>query len=373
MNKLLQFLKRTIKKQSTSLTKLFNLNLLNKQQTEILLATKSNQVFHANKASILLPQIIDLTDAKKILFKEQLIDTGETSIWCHENKDRKSKQLRNGSIVVGNKVLDTGFGNSVVAVDLIKLSKRNLYHANLLIAPWSYYWTGYFDYIFFIALIISRIKNTLSPEEFTEAVLCYPLFGTSFELEIITLLGFKKENVLDSRSTSVAFQTCIIGNNDNWSYPNQENILLFKKFIDNAIPVIQQPTRRIYIQRAGRRKLINENELIPLFMQYGIEIIEDSPKTFTEQVLLYRSASFIIGPHGASFANILWCQPGATLLELFPNTYMPDYFRYLSTILQLNYSAYCHGEPLGSDHAHVNEDVFVDTSELARYLSQLLP
>ncbi len=373
MQGLYRFLKRAIKKHSTLLARLAGITLLNKRQTEAYLASEAEQLHYNVGDYLTLPSILSTAFNNKQLFAEKYIQTGSAYVWRYENSQKKAKQLRNGSLQLNSRVLDLGFGNSVVTKDLVKKPRHHSRSAKILIAPWSYYWTGYFDYIFFVALTISRIKHTLPPAEFADAVVCYPLFNTSFEREISSLLGVKPENIIDSRGTEVVASTAIIGNIDSWFYPNKQDILEFKALVESSLKLTREQPTRLYIQRIGRRKVSNEAALISLLKRYDFRIIEDVPRTFAEQVALYHSASFIMGPHGASFANILWCQPDTELFELFPSTYMPEYFRYLAHILSLRYSAYCYGEPIGNEHRHVNDDVFVDLDELEQQLTVLLP
>jgi capsular polysaccharide biosynthesis protein len=74
-------------------------------------------------------------------------------------------------------------------------------------------------------------------------------------------------------------------------------------------------------------------------------IIEDKKRTVSEQMAIYRNAEFIIGPHGASFSNIIWCEPGTHLMELFSPNYAPDFFLYLAKMMDMEYSAYYNDLP----------------------------
>lgn len=372
MKNLSSLLKSLIKNNIHVLTKLFGITLLNKKQTEIYLQSKAETLFREAGNKLILPEVVSLAADQKKLFKESHIATATAYIWKYQNTAAQARQLRNGSIVVGNKALDMGFGNGIIAKDLLKNVSRSARTTKILIAPWCHYWTGYFDYIFFVALSICRIKELLSAEEFADAIVCYPLANLAFEQQLVDLLGIKKENLVDSRETTITFETCYIGNNDSWFYPNRENVLLFKNTIENKIVFKESKASRIYIQRTGRRKILNEDDLLLLLAQFDIEIIADTSRSFVEQVNIYRNATFIIGPHGASFANILWCQPGTQLVELFSNHYMPEYFRYLSQVLGLEYNAYCQGQPMGNDHSHVNDDILVNLTEIEQYLRALL-
>jgi hypothetical protein len=80
----------------------------------------------------------------------------------------------------------------------------------------------------------------------------------------------------------------------------------------------REPGLRLFIsRRQSRRRIVNEAEHWPLFEAAGFQLIEAERLTFAEQVRTFASASCVAGPHGAGFANILWCRPGARVVEIF--------------------------------------------------------
>ena len=372
---LLPFL-RLAKRHSNYFCKLFNITLLSKEQTQEVLNLQAKLLLSEPGENLLLaPVLVSATNEQ--LFKENSISAAPRYVWELNNEDGKIKLLPSGCICAHNKVLDLGFGNRAVVKDLLKRSfkrsPRQLRTTKILIAPWGHYWTGYYDYLFFVALNLYRIKSTMQPSEVAETIVCYPLFNTAFEREILLLIGFEPENILDSRTHNVDFKTCLVGNNGSWFYPNRVDVLAFKTLIQHTTSFSAPTNNRIYIQRTGRRKVLNEKELILLLKKYDFSVIEDVPRSFSDQLRLYHNASFIIGPHGASFANILACRAGTQLLELFSNTYVPEYFRYLAYILDLNYAAYCNGAPIGNDHRFVQDDIIVNLEDLEQQLLHLLP
>lgn len=368
---LLPFL-RLAKRHAGSFCNLFNITLLSEEQTQKLLYLQAKLLLGEPGENILLAPILVATTNEK-LFKENAILTASRYVWELSNEDGKIKLLPSGCIRTRNEVLDLGFGNRAVIRDLLKRSPRQLRTTKILIAPWGHYWTGYYDYLFFVALNLYRIKNTMQPSELAETIVCYPLFNTAFEREILLLIGFEPKDVLDSRTHNVNFETCLVGNNGSWFYPNRVDVLAFKTLIQHTTSFSVPTNDRIYIQRTGRRKVLNEAKLILLLKKYDFSVIEDIPRSFNDQLQLYHSASFIIGPHGASFANILACREGTQLLELFSDTYVPEYFRYLAHILDLRYAAYCNGAPVGSDHRFVQDNITVNLEDLEQQLLHVLP
>ncbi|MBA3884872.1 MAG: glycosyltransferase family 61 protein [Acidobacteria bacterium] len=85
------------------------------------------------------------------------------------------------------------------------------------------------------------------------------------------------------------------------------------------------PHRRVFISRsrAARRRLLNEEALWPLLAADGFERVHLEELPFDEQVSLMRQTSVLLAPHGAGLTNMLFCPPGADVIEIadlgFPN------------------------------------------------------
>jgi capsular polysaccharide biosynthesis protein len=86
--------------------------------------------------------------------------------------------------------------------------------------------------------------------------------------------------------------------------------------------------RYLYISRrdAPGRHVRNEAALEALLGEYGFETHVLTPYSQAEKIALFAHARIIISPVGAGLANIVFCPPGAQLLELLPERFMvPDY------------------------------------------------
>ena len=85
------------------------------------------------------------------------------------------------------------------------------------------------------------------------------------------------------------------------------------------------PHRRVFVSRAGatRRRLVNEEELWPLLRDVGFERVKMEELSFEAQVALMRETAVLVAPHGAGLTNMLFCPPGAEIVEVadlsFPN------------------------------------------------------
>jgi len=329
--------------------------------------------------SFTLPETVDLGQPTKRYFPAEKAINLPVSVWLYEASDGGAKQYPYGSIQIGKKLVCLDVNTDDFHRNLFPPIKRTTWFTPTLIAPWSHYldgfmWGGYYDFVFLVAAKLCRIKEALSDSEFKTAFVSYPLFGTAYERDFLALLGVAAGRVVDSRTTNVTFERCVLANAGHWFYPNRADILALRKYVLALVPPAKGPRKRIYISRAGRRRIVNEPEVITLLQTYGFTIIIDKPRSVIEQVRIYQNAEFIIGPHGASFSNIIWCQRGTHLFELFAPTYYPGFFRYLAHELGVGYSAYYHGPAGTGDWATgLEDDIYVSVAELELCLRKWLP
>lgn len=350
--------------------------LLNWQETFDFLKPYSVQSFLRH--ALLLPQIMNAGNAEAVIFSEEEIFSEAVYVWEYKSNKSKGKLSKYGSVIIDGNVLCTDESNQSFFKDVWKPDNRIQKQVPAFIALFSHHqdgmlYGGYYDFIFFVAAKICRIQDTFLNEDFSKWIFSYPIFKTDYERDYLTLLGVDINNVMDSREYQVISSNIIVGNGPSW-YPNIEDILSLKRHIFNKINLIKNTGERIYISRNYRRKIINEDELIALLKKLDFTIIEDKPRSIAEQVSIYHNASFIIGPHGASFSNVIWCRQGTYLMELFSPNYTPDFFLYLSTVTGVHYMAYYEGEkdPSVDNKAGLVEDVYVSIPKLESYLKQVL-
>jgi capsular polysaccharide biosynthesis protein len=88
----------------------------------------------------------------------------------------------------------------------------------------------------------------------------------------------------------------------------------------------------IYIARVdGRsRPLRNEEALVRRLLPLGVVPVVLSLLGLDEQIMLFRHARLVIGPHGAGLANIVFAQVGTVLYDLFPDHYINPCMNHLA-------------------------------------------
>src|SRR5690606_5925792 len=234
-------------------------------------------------------------------------------------------------IPTGNVVL-----NRKYHVDLDFKPVRGLFESHrlagseeALIACWPHGWGSYYEFVVYIMTKLLRIEDALGPEIWKQAKLAYPRRFQPYERDFLQALGIVEDGVIDTRTFggAVGASRIVVATNHTRRFPSPDDIDRLRR---RFIPQDGVASRRLYISRAGTRRVVNESELRPIMDRHGVEFVEDVPRTVREQIDLFRHASLIIGPHGAAFTNIIWSPPGTRLFELFGQSYHPPHFQYLA-------------------------------------------
>lgn len=87
--------------------------------------------------------------------------------------------------------------------------------------------------------------------------------------------------------------------------------------------------KRVFVSRrdAPSRYMSNENEVIDALKPFGFEAVELSALNFAEQVSLFAGCEFVVAPHGAGLANLIFAPSDCRVVELVsdPIAHMNDF------------------------------------------------
>jgi hypothetical protein len=118
----------------------------------------------------------------------------------------------------------------------------------------------------------------------------------------------------------------------------------YKNYVLNEKKVPVDKTDKLYVTRqlAPRRKIMNENVILPIVEKYGFTIFYPENFTFLEQVAIFSGVKYLVGTHGSGLTNLLFMEKGTSLLELHKNkTNELDHpgflFWYMAEALEINY------------------------------------
>jgi len=98
---------------------------------------------------------------------------------------------------------------------------------------------------------------------------------------------------------------------------------------------------RIYLsrRRAKRRRLVNEAELEARLGRMGFVCLQPELRSVAEQAALFSAAKWVVAPHGAGLANLVFAPPGALLVELFHPDNQNQTYRNLARACGLRYAS----------------------------------
>ena len=113
-----------------------------------------------------------------------------------------------------------------------------------------------------------------------------------------------------------------------------------RNFFKNYISEETDNNSFIFASRFGETRCPkNIKEIENLFISKGYTILNTEMKlTLIEQIKLFSSAKKVVGFHGAALMNLVWCNSGTEVVELFASEHMPTCFPSISSIRSLKYS-----------------------------------
>lgn len=170
-------------------------------------------------------------------------------------------------------------------------------------------------YCHWITESLVRLLHISNPND---KVLLIPENYPSFAFESLEILGVRKIQKIPSNSNFWLRRLEIPEN--PWSgYSNPMHLRVLRERFFDKLGIVPSAQRLIYISRryATRRKVANEEALIPILGRYGIEVVYPEQLSFKEQISLFARTKLIVSIHGAGLTNMLFMPSGGYVLELY--------------------------------------------------------
>ncbi|PSR52462.1 capsular biosynthesis protein [Adhaeribacter arboris] len=222
---------------------------------------------------------------------------------------------------------------------LLKSKQRNGLYSSLMHLPWAetsnYHW--FLDVLPRLFVLMQNATETIT--------LIMPQNMPEFQRETLKFL------LADQPYIQLAF----ISKQEKW----QLNSFILPSFVANHNSGYLPPSilenlrntiwagyqvtstgkpKRIYIsrQKATKRKILNEEQVIAALLPYQVEVIYAEELTYRQQVQLFYNTEVVIAPHGAGLTNVLFCRQ-AQVLELHPVDIIKSHYFMLSKGLGFPY------------------------------------
>ncbi len=135
---------------------------------------------------------------------------------------------------------------------------------------------------------------------------------------------------------------------------------------------VNEKIERLYISRkdASHRRLINEEEIVNLLEKFGFKSVALEGMSVSQQATLLANAKVVVSPHGGGLTNLVFCNKGTKVIEIFSPEYVYHCYWLVSNILGLEYYYVLGEKPEGFYlHQFLNpnprlEDILVNPQKL---------
>ena len=96
-------------------------------------------------------------------------------------------------------------------------------------------------------------------------------------------------------------------------------------------------SKRLYVRRIGRRRVLNEDDMLPVLKDFGFETMVPEDLSLAEQWRRMTNVDCSVMVHGANSALTLLQKPGSVAVELFGNRYVSYNNLHAARLLKLRY------------------------------------
>ena len=276
--------------------------------------------------------IIDPINEKKLTIKISKLDNHNYKTYQIKDARLYTDTINDTAVILNNKIVEgasfqlrptvnSNIRDNIIFTKGTPRIKRNINGTVLSLltggAGNSNYWHWLFD-------VLPRIKiaNKILDYKKIDKFLV-PSIKKKFQIQSLDLLNIEKKKILTSNkfrhiSTSSLIVTdhpYVLMNNpsieiqqmQSWIIEWLRNSFLVKSNISKSV------IKKIYLERNNfdnknkiKRKITNEEEIKSTLLKKDFYAINPEILSFSEQINLFSNADFIIGLHGAAFANIVF-------------------------------------------------------------------
>jgi capsular polysaccharide biosynthesis protein/Tfp pilus assembly protein PilF len=210
---------------------------------------------------------------------------------------------------------------------------------------------------------------------------------SAFQQQTLEILGIPQHKILESdRYSHIQAEQLVVpsftehlGWLSDWALQ-----FLRKSFLGKALATLRSNSQvypeRIYISRAKAkyRKIFHESAVIDILEQYGFISVALESMSFLEQIALFAHAKVIVAPHGSGLTNLIFCNSGAKVVEIFSPHYVRPYFWRISQQQKLEHY-YLLGEKFCSYplrqlmyQSPLVEDIAIDLGKLRKIVELII-
>ncbi len=168
-------------------------------------------------------------------------------------------------------------------------------------------------------------------------------YVSSFHMETLSKLGVPRSKIRQLENAEhIQADELIVPSlpGNTGQVPRWACEFLRREFLSSKERIQTLTNRKIYISRtkAGHRQVENDDEIIRLLQQFDFQVVHLEDRPISEQAELMSQADVVVSPHGAGLGNIVFCQPGTRVIELFHHSAVNVMFWTIANAMELDYT-----------------------------------
>jgi hypothetical protein len=157
--------------------------------------------------------------------------------------------------------------------------------------------------------------------------------------DLLRAVGLGGREIVEAAANFIKVREAIWVDSDQIQWMPAHHVKDFQRRVAALYGGSRGPrNKRLLVARRGlTRKFHNLEQVEASLSIYGFKTVYLEGMSSVDQILLFQSAEFIIGAHGAGLSNLLFCEPGTKVIELMPCVEFRSYFWFISQKLDLVY------------------------------------
>ena len=268
--------------------------------------------------------------------------------------------IENVSILSGNKLLDK-FSIQQINGNLVNSKHNQIIKSGIpkflkkikgSVAVLAQGASGYNNYAHFLLDIVPKIKLLSLGTKLKKINSFYFSKPNKYQTEIFKIIGINKRKIVDSNKLRFVQFDKVFGVTHPYYFKGTffrsqskipEWIIFYirNKFMKEL--KLKYKFEKIFIDRSDSSfnhcKLINNKEIKSFLKINNFKIIKLSNFNFKDQINIFNKAKIIIGPHGAGFANLIFCKKKTKIIEIKTFNHTNELYKRISKINKLEYKS----------------------------------
>ena len=187
---------------------------------------------------------------------------------------------------------------------------------------------NYFHWMFDIIPRILLIKKYYSLNNINYFY-CHNI--KKWQLDTLSIFNINEDKIINSKIHSHVMCDSLLACSHPWyskGYILEEANNMPKWIIEEVSKIFLNHKKKFtckkkfFIDRRESKfnhcQIINDDEIKKFLIKNDFEIFKIGNLSIFEQIFLFNNAEMIVGAHGAAFANLMYCKPGAKIIDIIP-------------------------------------------------------